>query len=254
MTLVSVSGRCRSSQPGAPGLRCSSLARYALAPGLRAGTVRSRDRPFGAAFFWRFFPWRSGSTTVALRLGALFGRLIGNFMIVVVIATAAIGLTKFNAAGPRPSEAQEFSDPPGSGVIVRSEVIHLWLPETLVDLARHEFPALVALSHQELKKALERRGQENLWYAITVRGHQANHGVSDISFIRYPYRQPENLQELMDVLAAVAGSPPRHPCADYSAAVVEIMPAGMSQREWLEAVQGSSILGQAVPNELDPKQ
>ena len=86
-------------------------------------------------------------------------------------------------------------------MIVRSEVIHLWLPEVLVDPARREFPALVARTHQELKKALERRGQEDLSYAITVRGHQANHGAADISFIRYPYREPENLQELIDVLA-----------------------------------------------------
>ena len=130
---------------------------------------------------------------IDLPLGAFFNRLVGKLMIVVVVVATAIGLTQFGAVAPRPSGAPEFSDPPGSGVIVRSEVIHLWLPENLVDLARHEFPALVARTHQELKKALERRGQENLWYAITVRGHQVNQGAADISFIRHPYREPENL-------------------------------------------------------------
>jgi hypothetical protein len=187
-------------------------------------------------------------------LGVLFSRLVGNLMIVVIFAITAIGLTQFDALAPRPSGAPEFSDPPGSGVIVRSEVIHLWLPETLVDPARHEFPALVARTHQELKKALERGGQEDLWYAITLRGHQASHGSADISFIRYPYREPKHLQELMDILATVAGSPPRHPSADYSAAIVQIMPAGMSQREWLEAMRASSLLRQAVPHELEPRQ
>jgi hypothetical protein len=190
---------------------------------------------------------------IDLPLGALFSRLVGNVMIVVLFLTTAIGLTQFDALAPRPSGALEFSDPPGSGVIVRSEVIHMWLPEILADPARQEFPALVARTHQELKKMLERGGQENLWYAITVRGHQANHGASDISFIRYPYREPENLQELMDVLATVAGRPPRHPSADYSAAVVQIMPEGMSQREWLEAMQASWLLRQAGPHELEPK-
>ena len=38
-------------------------------------------------------------------------------------------------------------------------------------------------------------------------------------------------------MAAVAGSPPRHPSADYSSAIVHIMPAGKSQREWVEAMQ-----------------
>jgi hypothetical protein len=193
-------------------------------------------------------------TMIDLPIGALFSRLVGNLMIVVVLATTAIGLTQFDALAPRPSSALEFSDPPGSGVIVRSEVIHLWLPEILVDPARHEFPAPVARTHQELKKALERQKQENLWYAITVRGHQANYGAADISLIRYPYREPEHFQELMDVLATVAGSPPCHPSADYSAAIVHIMPAGMSRREWLEAMQASSVLCQAVPHEPEPKQ
>ena len=89
---------------------------------------------------------------IDLPLGVLFSRLVGNLMIVVVFVTTAIGLTQFDALVPRPSEALEFSDPPGSGLIVRSEVIHLWLPEILVDPARHEFPALVAQTHQELKK------------------------------------------------------------------------------------------------------
>jgi hypothetical protein len=193
-------------------------------------------------------------TMIDLPLGSLFSRLVGNLTIVVVFVTTAIGLTQFDAFAPRPSGALEFSDPPGSGVIVRSEVIHLWLPEILVDPTRHEFPVLVARTHQELKKALERGGQENLWYAITVRGHQANHGAADISLIRYPYREPENFQELIDVLATVAGSPHCRSSADYSAAIVHIMPAGMSRREWLEAMQASSLLRQAVPHEPEPKQ
>jgi hypothetical protein len=191
---------------------------------------------------------------IDLPLGALFSRLVGNVMIVVLFLTTAIGLTQFDALAPRPSGALEFSDPPGSGVIVRSEVIHMWLPEILADPAGQEFPALVARTHQELKKVLEREGQERLWYAITVRGHQANLGASDISFIRRPYREPEHFQELMDVLATVAGSPPCHPSADYSAAIVHIIPEGMSRREWLEVIRASSRLRRAFPHELEPKQ
>jgi hypothetical protein len=192
--------------------------------------------------------------TIDFRLGALFSRLSGNLMIVVVLVTTALGLMHFNSVVPQPGAAPEFNDPPGSGVIVRSEVIHLWLPETLVDLARSESPALVARTHQELKTALERRGQENLWYAITVRGHQINLGTSDTSFIRYPWREPANLQELIDVLATVSGSPPRRPSFDYSAAIVHIMPAGISRREWLEALQPSSLLRRAAPHELETEQ
>ena len=79
-------------------------------------------------------------TTIDFPLGALFRRLAGNLMIVVVLVTTAIGLTQFDAVAPRPSAAPEFSDPPGSGLIVCSEVIRLWLPETLVDPARARVP------------------------------------------------------------------------------------------------------------------
>jgi hypothetical protein len=193
-------------------------------------------------------------TMIDLPLGVLLRRIVGNLMIVVVLVTTAFGLAQFDALAPRPSGALEFSDPPGSGVIVRSEVIHMWLPEILADPARQEFPALVARTHQELKKVLEREGQERLWYAITVRGHQANLGAADISFIRRPYCEPENFQELMDVLATVAGNPPCYPSADYSAAIVHIIPAGMSRREWLEALQPSSLLRRAAPHELETEQ
>jgi hypothetical protein len=193
-------------------------------------------------------------TTIDFPRGALFRRLAGNLVIVVVLVTAAIGLTQFDAVAPRPGAAPEFSEPPGSGLIDRSEVIRLWLPETLVDPARHELPALAALTHQELKKVLERRGQENLWYAITVRAHLENDRAEDTSFIRYPHRQPEYLSELMDILTAVAGSHCRHPSVDYSAAIVHIVPAGMSPREWLEAMQASSLPLLAVPHELEPNQ
>jgi hypothetical protein len=190
-------------------------------------------------------------TTVDFSVGALFRWLVGNLIVVVFVATA-IGLMHFNAVVPQPGAAPEFNDPPSSGVIVRSEVIHVWLPETLVDPAQHDFQALVARTHQEPKKALERRGQENLWYAITFRAYLANGRSDYMSFIRHPYRQLNHLQELTDIVATVAGIPPRNPSADYSAAVVHIMPARMSQREWLRATQASSLLRQAVPLELEP--
>lgn len=185
-------------------------------------------------------------TTPDCPLGALFRRLAGNLVIVVVLVTTAIGLTQFDAAAPRPSAAPEYNDLSDSGLIVRAEVIRVWVPETLVDPTGLESPALIARTHHELKKVLERRGQENLWYAITVRAHLADHRAEDVPYIRYPYRQPEYFSELMDVLATVAGSPPCKPSADYSAATVHIMPVGMSQREWLEAVRGSSVLHTAI--------
>jgi hypothetical protein len=189
--------------------------------------------------------------TVDFRLRTLFRRLAGNLMIVVVFVTMVIGLAYFNAVVPQLGAAPELSDAPGSSLIVRSKVIHLWLPERLVDLARNGSPALVARTHQELIKAVERRGQQNLWYAITVRAYLANDRSEDMSFIRHPYRHLDHLQELTDIVATVVGIPPRYPSADYSTAVVHIVPARMSQREWLQSTEASSLLRQAVPLELD---
>jgi hypothetical protein len=180
-------------------------------------------------------------STTDFPLGAFFRRLAGNLMIVLVLVTTALGLMQFDTAPPRPSATREFSDPPGSGVIVRSEVIGLWIPETLADRAWREFQEPVARTHQELKNILERRDQENLWYVITVRAQLADHRAEESSFIRYPYRQPECFVEFMDVLTAVAGRPRRDPSADYSAATVHIMPAGISQRDWLDCPEGPAI-------------
>jgi hypothetical protein len=204
------------------------------------------------SFFLEVLSMPKRIATVDLWLRTLFSRLAGNLMIVVVLVTMVIGLTHFNTVVPQPGAASELSDAPGSGVIVRSEVIRLWLPESLADLAQSEPPALVARNYQELMKAVERRGQEDLSYAITVRAYLANDRSDDMSFIRHPYRQLDHLQELTDIVATVAGIPPRHPSADYSAAVVHIMPARMSQREWLQATQASSLLRQADPLEQEP--
>ncbi len=85
------------------------------------------------------------------------------------------------------------------------------------------FPA--ERTHQKLQRYLERQDQKNLWYAVTVRGRQVNGAFVDITHIRLPYNDPDHLLEFPDILAAVVGSPPHNPAADFSNASVHIMAA-----------------------------
>jgi len=149
----------------------------------------------------------------------------------MLIVALAIGIAWIDCCATQPGRALEPDQVAGSGHIVRAEVLHLWLPETLIDLAKHVSGSSVAQSHQELRTSLERSGQENLWFAFTIRAHQVNGVAADITFIRHPYREPEDFREFLDILATAAGSPPDEPPAYYSGAEVHILPQELTERE-----------------------
>jgi hypothetical protein len=125
----------------------------------------------------------------------------------------------------------EFDNQPGSGVTIRAEVLHLWLSETLIHLAGHSPMCSVPETHHELQTSLERPVHEKLWYALTTRCYQINGGTAHITFIRYPYRDHEHFQEFLDVLATVAGNPPRYPTLQYAGAEVHSLPRELSERD-----------------------
>jgi hypothetical protein len=169
---------------------------------------------------------------------AALARLFRSWGDKVVLATAlvatAIGFswldTRVNRAGGR----LEAVDRPGSGVNVRAQVLHVWLPQSMIDIARSNSASPIAQSHQELPTALERRVEENRWYALTTRGYQANGDVADIILIRRPDREPQHFQELEDILASLAsatGDPPRDPSSRYFGAKLHILPRELIERE-----------------------
>jgi hypothetical protein len=156
----------------------------------------------------------------APRLFTIWGSLV--FMGIVIAA----GLMFFNHLASyvtRQAQKLEPADRPGSGVIVHTDVISLVLPQTLIDLAKRSSPLRAARTHQELQCFLERENQKNLWYAVSMRGRQVNGAFVDIAFIRIPYNDPNHFPELLDILAAVAGDPPRSPTAYFSNAPVHIL-------------------------------
>jgi hypothetical protein len=168
-----------------------------------------------------------------LSLGPRLRSLVANLETIAAVAAFAIGLTSVDLGPARPIDATESTstDPPGSGVIVRSEVLSLLVPEVMVDLAQSRFDVALAPASKQGKATLEGITKEDLWYAMTVRTYQVNGRSVDITYIRHPYSCPESpSQEFRDVLSKLAGKPPRHPIVDYSPATVKLVPTATTPR------------------------
>jgi hypothetical protein len=171
------------------------------------------------------------------RLWRLFRSWGDKVLILAVIVAAAIAFTRLDSRVIRPSRAVEAEDRPGSGVVVRGEVVHLWFPEILLDEARHQPISAVARSHGEARSLPEPPGREKLWYALTIRGHQQNGRYAHVTHVRHPYRNPEHFSEFLKALATAAGHPPIDSTPDFSKAEVHIIPGELSEREPSEVVE-----------------
>ena len=126
-------------------------------------------------------------------------------------------------AGP-PTEATAPEGPLSPGTIVRTEVIAIWMPRALRDLARHQAGPPVDSSPEELQTYLARNGWRAAWYALTYRGHQVNGESGEITQIRRLSGVADHLDELQAVMATAAGRPPRFEGGDFSHARVEVIP------------------------------
>jgi hypothetical protein len=149
----------------------------------------------------------------------------------IVLAAVMIVAFRLVSRATGPGRRLDPAEVPGGGIVVRSEVLHLWSPEALMELARQQARAPVVRDHGGLRRSLELRGQQDLWYALTVRGHQVNGLFADMTVIRRPYRDPESFPEFLNVLAVAGGDPPRDPGPDFSTASIHLIPAELARRE-----------------------
>jgi hypothetical protein len=147
----------------------------------------------------------------------------GKTLMAILLVAAVAALTTTNSRLPRPDQDDEAEEIPGSGIIVRSEVVHLQIPETFRDLAYLQSQAQVLSNHNDLRLFLEQRHQTDLWYAVTTRGHQVNGGHSDITFVRHPYDDPHHFQEVLDILARAIGRTDDVTSSEFFAASVSII-------------------------------
>ncbi len=150
----------------------------------------------------------------------------------VVGIAGIVGLlsVSFQAGAPGPD------DPGGSGIIVRTEVIALWIPRALHDVAQSEAGAPVFLSPEALLTEPRFRGLNAAWYALTYRVHQVNGESVEITQIRRLSDATDHLDELQAVMATAAGRPPRSEDGRFSHARVEVIPDTLQAIDPREAV------------------
>jgi hypothetical protein len=158
-------------------------------------------------------------------------------LMAVAIVVAVIGLSRLEFPATGLTCGHEADEPGGSGIVIHSELLHVWLPATFAAFAADTRGYSAAPTHKELRKFLERGGHESLWYAVTIRGYQANGGMEDIAFIRFPYRDPEHFSEFQEVLAMAAGKAQHDPNSQCSGAEFHFLPVELSELAPREAFE-----------------
>jgi len=178
------------------------------------------DEPNEVAWtFGRFPPWIS---TISATL-----------LTVVFIGAGSMALIHFASSMARQDQlAGSDSEPGGSGIMIRTEVIRLYVPQALIELAHRQTEQPSIRTHEDLRQRLEMEHHQNLSYAVTARGLQVNGEFVDLRFIRKPYSDPARFAEFLDVLAAARGNPPH----DFEQATIEQIFDESSERELREVM------------------
>ncbi len=160
-------------------------------------------------------------------------------LIVVGLVAATIGLSRFASHVSRSGRELDIHNVPDGGFVVRREVRFVWLPEVLTWMAKGRSRSPLIRDHQELTQFLEYQNLEDLCYGLTIRAHLVNGKFSEITVFRHPYYESHYFQELLDVLATAAGSPPLWSDefkGDFSTASVRVVPEGTWKRGLREFV------------------
>jgi hypothetical protein len=140
-----------------------------------------------------------------------------------------------NWSGPA-AEEPAATEPPGSGIILRTEVTTIWVPRALVDRARHQSGFTADRVPLELHRYLIENGWSSAWYALTYRAHLVNGGSAEITQIRRLSDVGDHFDEFQAVMATAAARPSRSERADFSHAAVEVIPEALRAVEPREAI------------------
>jgi hypothetical protein len=162
------------------------------------------------------------------------------------LATAAVLFVSFVSlmwVGQH-SSAPDADAPPGSGIIVHTEITAVWLPRALLDQARGRSGLPVPRSPEEVRILLVRDGWPDPWYALTGRWYQANGQSSEWTQVRWLTQAADHLDELQAVMATAAGRPPRFEGSDFSHARIEVIPdelQALERREVIRRLQSGPV-------------
>jgi hypothetical protein len=168
----------------------------------------------------------------------------------IVIVVAVIALACFGSYVNRQAHERELSKDAEWFMVARSEVLNLWLPQTLIELAKRQAQSGFIRTHEDLQQSLELQREQELWYAVTVRAYRGNGEFADTTYIRWPYYDPHNyhFQEFQDILASATGNPPCYPdfpTSGYSKASVHVIDEELLEREPREVM--AELLGYRAP-------
>jgi len=168
--------------------------------------------------------------------GRLSAWLSGQVFLVALIISAAVGLTSLSSYVTRSDEGVAANDSLGFSPIDAVEVTDIWLPGMLDQLARCPSGAPIAASPVALRTYLKQQGQENLWYALTIRIHQVNGYVSEMTTIKRLNQAPQDFKEFLDLMAVARGDRPRPPTSDFSRVRINTIPEELLTWEPRQAV------------------
>ena len=155
----------------------------------------------------------------------------------ILLAIAMIGISQADSRSAGPVSGYEAPEPAGAGTMIASEVRLIRIPEALAKLAARQARSHDLRVHDDLRRSLEAADQRGLWYAVTIRGHQANGVQRDLSFIRHPHDEPEHFEELAPILARAAGGRGCVGAGRFSNASVQVISDDLIRRgpAWLIA-------------------
>ena len=80
-----------------------------------------------------------------------FAAVGGSALIAALLIMATIGLTTLSSRASRPGAGADVSREPGSGLVVRSELVDAWLPPSLDQLVGLRASTALALSDEDLR-------------------------------------------------------------------------------------------------------
>ena len=168
------------------------------------------------------------SARPATELASIWGSKIFTLL---VMATGVTGLTCFALYVSKRNQEHASGNRTDASTLVRVEVRRVWLPRALVDLAKHEPPTGPIRTHAHLRRVLELRGQEKVWYAMTLWAHDSNGDFIDFPVVRQPYGEPEVFIELLEILSIATGNWPGEPPDRFSAVSFGLVPESLLKHE-----------------------
>jgi hypothetical protein len=121
------------------------------------------------------------------------------------------------------------------GFTVRSEVLTIYAPKSLIDFAKAH-PQIE--TNDELVRLI-REAKLNVWFAMVDRNHQASGLSTDILLSYRPGERPDCFEITKTVLSTLAGNPRGLGTEAYSTAQIEVLEEAMMV---MDPVEGSRRL------------